>query len=184
MVKKRRSTRKSVEIFTDGSYKKELHTGGWCSLLVFWPHWKLITDSAYGTTINRMELLGVIRGLEELTEPCNVLVVSDSKYTVNIINFWIYNWYRRNWTLGSSGEPVKNLDLVIRLYDLMHVHKVRAEWVRAHTINNDYWSNANRVCDYYAQNSAEHHFDIKSAHAMPLTSKEELTCNLIPALNS
>lgn len=158
---------KSVELFTDGSWKGKLNAGGWTSLLVCWPHWKLVTSSEQDTTISRMELTGVIHGLEELTEPCNVKVIADSKLVVNTINGWIYGWKKNNWTT-KGGTPVANLDLVKRLYQLMQVHNVRAEWVKAHTFRKDYKSSANRICDYYAQKSADdHHKSTQQAHPMP-----------------
>lgn len=158
--------RKTVELYTDGSWKDKLQAGGWAALLVYWPHWKLVTEGAHDTTISRMELYAVIHGLEELTEPCNVLVIADSRLVVNTINMWIYNWKKHNWRT-KGGSPVANLDLVQRLYALMKTHNVKAEWVKAHTFRKDNRSNANRVCDYYAQRSAdEHKKNMHPAHPM------------------
>ena len=38
------------------------------------------------TTNNRMELMAVIAGLEALTKPCRVEIVSDSKYVTDAFN--------------------------------------------------------------------------------------------------
>lgn len=166
-MRKKRPEQKSVELFTDGSWKGKLQAGGWSSLLVYWPHWKLLTSGEQDTTISRMELYGVVRGLEELTEPCNVKVIADSSMVVQIINGWIYNWKRKNW-ITKGGTPVANLDLIKRLYELMQIHNVHAVWVKAHTNRTDYQSNANRICDYYAQKSAfDQHKAIYQAHPMP-----------------
>ena len=52
------------------------------------------------TTNNRMELMAVIIGLEALTRPCEVVVVSDSKYVTDAFNqHWIEGW------LKITGKP-------------------------------------------------------------------------------
>lgn len=155
--KKVKTPRKQVELYTDGSWKRGIAAGGWSSMLVYWPHWKLITSSESPTTISRMELLAVISGLESLTEPCDVKLVSDSAYVVGCVNEWIRLWKKNNW-ITKNKTPVANLDLIKRLSDLLETHNVKAIWVKAHTDRKDKHSTANRIVDYFAQKSAsEHH---------------------------
>ena len=155
--KKVKTPRKQVELYTDGSWKRGIAAGGWSSMLVYWPHWKLITSSESPTTISRMELLAVISGLESLTEPCDVKLVSDSAYVVGCVNEWIRLWKKNNW-ITKNKTPVANLDLIKRLSDLLETHNVKATWVKAHTNRKDKHSIANRIVDYFAQKSAsEHH---------------------------
>ena len=155
--KKVKTPRKQVELYTDGSWKRGIAAGGWSSMLVYWPHWKLITSSESPTTISRMELLAVISGLESLTEPCDVKLVSDSAYVVGCVNEWIRIWKKNNW-ITKNKTPVANLDLIKRLSDLLETHNVKATWVKAHTNRKDKHSIANRIVDYFAQKSAsEHH---------------------------
>ena len=67
------------------------------------------------TTNNRMELMAVIVGLEALTKPCQVTVVSDSKYVTDAFNqHWIEGWLKNNWK-NSAKKPVKNKSLWLRL---------------------------------------------------------------------
>lgn len=103
-----------------------------------------------------MELLAVINALENLTEPCEVKLVSDSSYVVGCVNDWIRQWKRHGW-INHSGKPVANLDLIMRLHELLEIHHVRATWVKAHTDRTDKHSNANRIVDYFAQKSADDH---------------------------
>jgi len=93
---------------------------------------KTYSQGYKNTTNNRMELLGVIKGLESLNKPCIVNVISDSSYVVNAINKrWINSWKSKNWV--KNGEPVKNTDLWKRLWDLIQFHhKVTFTWVRGH----------------------------------------------------
>lgn len=150
---------KKVEIYTDGSWKRGIGAGGWSAMLIYWPHWKLITSSESPTTISRMELLAVINALENLTEPCEVKLVSDSSYVVGCVNDWIRQWKRHGW-INHSGKPVANLDLIMRLHALLEIHRVRATWVKAHTDRTDKHSNANRIVDYFAQKSADDHHNL------------------------
>ena len=84
------------------------------------------------TTNNRMELLGVITGLEALNRPCTVEVFTDSQYVVNAFNqHWIEGWLKRGWK-NAKKEPVKNKDLWQRLLAAKDPHKVSFHWVKGH----------------------------------------------------
>ena len=75
-----------------------------------------------------MELLAVIEGLAALTmHPCQVTVVSDSKYVVDsFLKDWISGWQRRQW------KNVKNPDLWKRLIALVELHEVKWHWIKGH----------------------------------------------------
>ena len=73
------------------------------------------------TSNNRMELMAVITGFEQLLYPCTVEVYSDSKYVVDAFNqHWIDSWIRRNWR--TTTGPVKNIDLWKRLLEAKEPH--------------------------------------------------------------
>lgn len=97
------------------------------------------------TTINRMEILGVLSGLEMLHRPCIVEIYSDSQYTVKSIKYWIDGWSRQGWRT-ATGAPVKNADLMKRLLVQMKFHKINAFWVKGH--NGDW---RNELCNDVAQ---------------------------------
>ncbi|PMZ30369.1 ribonuclease HI, partial [Pseudomonas sp. GW247-3R2A] len=75
------------------------------------------------TTNNRMELMGAIRGLEELKRSCDVLLVTDSQYVMKGINEWMDNWKKRGWKTAAK-EPVKNADLWKLLDEQVNRHNV------------------------------------------------------------
>jgi ribonuclease HI len=122
-----------VRIYTDGSCIASTGVGGWGCVLVhpksgwerelYGPHPK--------TTNNRMEMTGAIKGLEALTRPCEVLVVTDSQYLQKGITLWVPGWIRSNW-INSQGKPVKNRDLWERLIELTTEHDVKWKWVKGH----------------------------------------------------
>jgi ribonuclease HI len=48
-------------------------------------------------------------------------IYSDSAYCVNILNSWIYSWSKNNWKT-SKGETVKNLDIILSLYEYYNIN--------------------------------------------------------------
>ena len=84
------------------------------------------------TTNNRMEILGVIAGLETLLYPCEVTVTTDSKYVHDAVSKgWAKRWRANGWR-RHTGEAAVNPDLWARMLDLCAEHKVRFEWVKGH----------------------------------------------------
>lgn len=102
------------------------------------------------TTNNRMELMGVIVGLEALTKPCEVTVHSDSQYVCKAFNDdWISGWIKNGWK-NASKKPVKNRELWERLLEASKPHHVTYEWVKGHDGNP-----GNERCDELATSAAD-----------------------------
>ncbi len=120
-----------VEIFCDGACSGNPGAGGWGTILRFRGAEKELCGAEPETTNNRMELTAAIRGLEALTRPCGVRVVTDSQYLVKGITEWIHGWRRKGW-VTSGKAPVLNRDLWERLLELTSQHKVEWVWVRGH----------------------------------------------------
>ena len=112
---------KKVTIYTDGSCSGNPGPGGWAAILIAGEREKELSGGEPETTNNRMELMGPIQALSALKEPCEAAIYSDSSYVVNMFNEgWIYAWADHGWT--KKGGPVKNLELVQRLYKLCREH--------------------------------------------------------------
>ena len=79
-----------------------------------------------------MELLAPIVALEQLTQPCNVTLVTDSKYVKQGITQWIHGWIKNNWKTASK-QPVKNVDLWKRLHEAVKKHDIDWQWVKGHS---------------------------------------------------
>ncbi|MGC4114942.1 MAG: ribonuclease HI [Myxococcales bacterium] len=126
-------TTTTVELFTDGACSGNPGPGGWGYLLRMGAHEREACGGEEHTTNNRMEIMGVLRGLEALKRPCKVKLCSDSKYVVQAINEWLAGWKRKGWRRnnGPDGELI-NADLWKQLDALMQVHEVEARWVRGH----------------------------------------------------
>jgi ribonuclease HI len=84
------------------------------------------------TTNNRMELMAAIQGLESLTRPCRVRLITDSQYVQKGIQEWLANWKQRGWKTAAR-KPVKNVDLWQRLDQAAARHQITWEWVRGHS---------------------------------------------------
>jgi len=137
--------RKQVIIYTDGAAEPNPGPGGYGAVLVYGPHRKQISGGFARTTNNRMELMAAIKGLEMLKEPCDVTLVSDSKYLVDAMTKgWARRWRQRGWR-KSDKQPVLNPDLWERLLALCDQHNVTFEWVKGHADHPE-----NELCDRLA----------------------------------
>jgi ribonuclease HI len=121
-----------VEIYTDGACRGNPGVGGWGALLRYQGHERELCGGEQETTNNRMELMAVIKGLEALTRPSRVKVVTDSQYVKNGITQWIHNWKRNGWKTAAR-KPVKNSDLWRQLDEQVARHDVTWAWVKGHS---------------------------------------------------
>lgn len=120
-----------VKIATDGACKGNPGPGGWGALIRMGVHEKELSGGEAYTTNNRMELLAAIRGLEALTRPCHVTLVTDSAYVKNGITQWIHGWKRNGWRTADK-KPVKNADLWQELITASARHRIEWTWVKGH----------------------------------------------------
>ncbi|MDG2051753.1 MAG: ribonuclease HI [Myxococcota bacterium] len=119
-------------VFTDGSCDPNPGPGGWGFV---WVEAGQILKEQHGsdpsTTNNRMELTALIEAYQFLPSETEVTIYSDSQLCVNTVNQWAAGWEKRGWKRKSG--PIKNLDLVQRLYALSQERpRVQLEWIRAH----------------------------------------------------
>lgn len=126
-------TKIKVEVYTDGACRGNPGPGGWGVLLRYNGVEKTLYGAEPQTTNNQMELTAAIKGLNAITRPCEVVLVTDSQYVKKGITEWITNWRTRNWK-GSNGKHVKNVELWQQLDAAAKRHtQVKWEWVRGHT---------------------------------------------------
>ena len=99
---------KTVTIYTDGACSGNPGPGGWCAILEYNGHEKLISGGEERTTNNRMELTAVIQALLALREPCVVELYSDSKYVIDALEKgWAWGWRKKGW-VKSDKKPALN----------------------------------------------------------------------------
>ena len=102
-----------VTLYSDGSARgNPKGPGGYGCVLQYVDSKGMLHEREFSagyvkTTNNRMEMMAVIVGLEALTKPCQVLVVSDSKYVTDTFNqHWIENWQKKKMEnqYGKTGK--------------------------------------------------------------------------------
>ena len=174
---------RQVLIYTDGSSKGTSDgPGGYAAIVKFMNGKKVeavreYTEGFKVTTNNRMELMGVICGLESLEEPCNVTIFSDSQYVTKAFNEnWVDNWTSNNW-MTSNKTPVKNVDLWKRLIEAKKPHTCQFIWVKGHAGHVE-----NERCDYLAQASSNGiKFDRLADGTLTPKNYEEVTPTFVPS---
>lgn len=136
---------KQIEIYTDGACRGNPGPGGYGAVLKYRRHRKEISGGFRETTNNRMEIFAAIAALEQLIEPCEITLYSDSRYLVDAVSKrWLANWKRRGW-IKADKQPVLNVDLWRRLEAAMAPHRLKFVWVRGHASNAE-----NNRCDELA----------------------------------
>lgn len=145
-----------VTIYTDGAARGNPEgPGGYGTILQYVDpkgtlHEREFSAGYKKTTNNRMELMAVIVGLEALNRPCQVEVISDSKYVTDAFNQrWVDGWLKNNWK-NSTKKPVKNIDLWQRLLKAKESHQVIFTWVKGHDGHPE-----NERCDKLATTAAD-----------------------------
>lgn len=121
-------------IITDGAYSSKRNQGGIAFIILdkFGDEVGRFSKAYRNTTNNRMELLSVIRGLEAITKPSNIKVISDSE--------WVISCASKGW------KRKKNLDLWERYEEAKKKHlSIIFEWTKGHA-GNKY----NEECDKMA----------------------------------
>jgi len=136
----------SVIIYTDGAAKGNPGNGGYGTVMISGKLRKEISQGFQLTTNNRMELLAVIAGLENLkSSQETVTIYSDSKYVVDAVNKkWLFGWEKKNF------NKKKNPDLWIRFLISYRKHLVTFIWIKGHNDNLE-----NERCDYLAVKASE-----------------------------
>lgn len=136
-----------IEMYTDGSSRGNPGPGGYGVIMMSGGRTKELSQGYRLTTNNRMELMGVIAGLEAMKKTkLDITVYTDSQYIVKAVKEgWLNKWLATNFAKGK-----KNKDLWVRFYNLYKLHSVHFVWVKGHA-NNPY----NNRCDLLATSAAD-----------------------------
>ncbi len=123
---------KKVNLYTDGACSGNPGPGGWGAILEHDGHIKELCGGEAETTNNRMELTAVIEGLSALKYPCEVTLISDSKYIIDAITQgWVYKWKENNW-MRNKKDKALNPDLWEKLLIEIEKHEMNYIWVKGH----------------------------------------------------
>lgn len=122
-----------VNLYSDGGAEPNPGKGGFGVIMSYKGIKREFSQGYELTTNNRMELMGVIFGLERLKTKSVVNVYTDSRYVIDgIEKGWAERWKSKNWCRTRS-EKVINYDLWDKLLTLISLHqKVTFNWVKGH----------------------------------------------------
>ena len=136
----------TFHIWTDGSYRPDGNAA--CAYLIFsQEEQRVVHKGCYasrGSTINQMELKSIGLGLEYPGME-NVIIYSDSAYSISCLTIWRKNWIHRDWKT-PLGEPVKNRELIESIGKQIDAIK-NVKFVKCSAHSGDYF---NAVVDHMA----------------------------------
>lgn len=127
---------KSIVIFTDGSSKGNPGPGGFGAIVVWQDNVQELGGKDDHTTNNRMELTAAIEALgfclKLQVTSYRLQVFSDSKYLIEGITKWVFNWQKNGWrTVGK--KDVENRDLWEKLFEASKNFNIEWIYVAGHT---------------------------------------------------
>ena len=150
-----------IELFSDGCSLGNPGKSG-CSFIIK-KDGDVINSHAEGyelSTNSRMELLGMILGLESIDKTSTITAYSDSEYiiktfTENRLEKWIAAGWKR-----ADKKPIANKDLWVRLVKMNDKHNITYKWIKGHAGHEE-----NELCDKMANNAARASYDkLKKDH--------------------
>lgn len=122
-----------IDLYSDGGAEPNPGNGGFGVILSYKGKRKEFFKGYRLTTNNRMELMGVIFGLERLKTKSIVNVYTDSKYVIDGIELgWAKKWKSKDWFRTKNKKAI-NHDLWAKLLTLVEQQeKVKFQWVKGH----------------------------------------------------
>lgn len=122
-----------ISLYSDGGAEPNPGKGGFGVIMSYKGFKREFSQGYELTTNNRMELMGVIYGLERLKTKSIVSVFTDSRYVIDgIEKGWAEKWRSKNW-YRTKNEKAVNYDLWDRLLTLISAQqKVAFNWIKGH----------------------------------------------------
>jgi len=153
-----------MRVFTDGACSNNGRPGAKAGYAVWFPDHKDFSESAripdnQSQTNQRAELMAISRAIVILDEKgyhdSDVVVYTDSEYSINCLTKWLPGWVSRNWKTSAGGD-VLHKDLIQDVSGRLAKFKShRFVHVRAHTGNEDDLSKHNDIVDKMARSTIE-----------------------------
>ena len=131
-------------VFTDGSASPNPGPGGF-AVIDNETKLPLILGRSNRTTNIVMEGEAMVAAISKFSE---VEIHSDSEFWINVLTKWAPTWEKNGWKKKTG--PIKNLELVKKLYALYTSNKVALVWVRGHV-----GTELNELADEWANNARE-----------------------------
>ena len=78
------------------------------------------------------EISAALHGIELIPEGAEVLLISDSQYTLKGLTEWRRGWEAKGFR-NSANQPVANQEIWKRLFAAADLRKVKTRWVKGHS---------------------------------------------------
>lgn len=109
-----------IKVFTDGCCTPNPGRGGWGAVLLGPAKMKTIYGGRDNTTNNEMELLAVLKALEDVPENSELLVYTDSQM--------VHGFLEKSWNCRAKGLIPILVSIRKAIYE-KHLN-VKIEWIR------------------------------------------------------
>jgi ribonuclease HI len=85
-----------------------------------------VADSEPHTRGDRLALLAAVRGLESLSQPSRITLVTSSEYVTRGVKAGLDQWRQDGWMCDCKGQrvPVPHVDLWLRFNNALRFHQV------------------------------------------------------------
>lgn len=136
-------------LWTDGSASPNPGPGGYAVILEQEDGTgkPVILGREANTTNIRMEGMAIIAAIKGAKgRPCEIH--TDSRFWIDVLTKWAPGWEAKGWK--KKGGPIKNLDIVRRLYEIYKKSDVKLVWVRGHI-----GTELNEMADEWANKARE-----------------------------
>jgi len=144
-----------IKIFTDGAYLGNIKKAGYG---VYFPNKEYKNYSRpflhEPITNQRAELYAIYKALlitKDTTK--QIIIYTDSEYSIKSLTIWIKKWIVNNWKTANNKQ-VLNVDLIMKIYNLMENRNIIFKHVRSHTNKKDWESLCNEEVDKLAKQGA------------------------------
>ena len=157
----------NLDIFTDGSCMKT-SKGILCGYGVHYVNNNINNKIKFNDisrifrkkplTNQRTELYAIYKGIKRVykkNKKINLIIYSDSEYSIKSLTLWIKKWKINNW-ITSNNKPVLNQDIIKKIDKLINNYEgdIKFIHVKAHTDNQNYESINNAIVDELAKQGA------------------------------
>jgi ribonuclease HI len=158
------SDKKLFRVFTDGACQGNGKSWALAGIGVHFPRGQIedigLPFTVAPITNQRAELAAILYALTSIYEGKlykgydAIALYTDSDYSIKCVTLWLPGWRAKNW-VTASGTPVKNLDIILPIDEMLTKLKavkvpVIFVHVRSHTEKDDYRSRHNAIADTLA----------------------------------
>lgn len=94
----------------------------------------------------------------------NIVIYTDSNYSINCITKWIKNWKKKGWK-NSKGQPVAHSDLIKKIDEYRNIKTIKFKHINSHQpepVNTGSWEHTiwkgNKIADQLATEGCNMNF--------------------------